>query len=120
MESSDWPEIDCCDIGILAGGCSGPLTEAQLFRNAFRGRIAIVEMRQSLGRGLVYSTPFEEHLLNVTAGQWARFQISRGIFSNGSPGSVGLALLLMRLLLANCTANILGTCLGMRLLECKG
>jgi uncharacterized NAD(P)/FAD-binding protein YdhS len=55
------------DIAIVGGGCSGVLVAVQLLRRRFPGRIAIVEMHGTLGRGLAYSTPFEQHLLNVPA-----------------------------------------------------
>jgi uncharacterized NAD(P)/FAD-binding protein YdhS len=45
------------------------LVAVQLFRNGYRGRIAIVEPREELGAGLAYSTQFERHLLNVPAGK---------------------------------------------------
>jgi uncharacterized NAD(P)/FAD-binding protein YdhS len=38
-------------------------------RKGFGGSLAIVEPHASLGRGLAYSTPFDEHLLNVPAGK---------------------------------------------------
>jgi uncharacterized NAD(P)/FAD-binding protein YdhS len=57
------------DIAIVGGGCSGTLVATQLFRHGFRGRLAVVESRSELGRGLAYSTQFSEHLLNVPAGK---------------------------------------------------
>ncbi len=54
---------------IVGGGCSGLLVAVQLLRRGFRGTLTIVEPRRNLGRGLAYSTPFEEHLLNVPAGK---------------------------------------------------
>jgi hydroxyacylglutathione hydrolase len=42
---------------------------AQLFRHGFQGTVTIVEPRAALGRGLAYSTSFDEHLLNVPAGK---------------------------------------------------
>lgn len=57
------------DIAIVGGGCSGVLVAAQLFRQAFGGSVTIVEPRAALGRGLAYSTPYDEHLLNVPAGK---------------------------------------------------
>jgi uncharacterized NAD(P)/FAD-binding protein YdhS len=46
---------------------------AQLLRNGFAGRIFIVEARESLGRGLAYSTAFDQHLLNVPAEKMSAF-----------------------------------------------
>ncbi|MGA2049496.1 MAG: FAD/NAD(P)-binding protein, partial [Terracidiphilus sp.] len=54
---------------IVGGGCSGLLVAVQLLRRGFRGTLTIVEPRRNLGRGLAYSTPFEEQLLNVPAGK---------------------------------------------------
>jgi uncharacterized NAD(P)/FAD-binding protein YdhS len=61
--------MDCDSVAIAGGGCSGLLVAAQLFRQGFRGSVAIVEPRPALGRGLAYSTPYDEHLLNVPAGK---------------------------------------------------
>jgi uncharacterized NAD(P)/FAD-binding protein YdhS len=61
--------MDTCQIAIVGGGCSGLLVAVQLLRHGFRGSIALFEMRSRLGRGLAYSTPFDEHLLNVPAGK---------------------------------------------------
>jgi uncharacterized NAD(P)/FAD-binding protein YdhS len=55
------------DLVVIGGGCSGALVTAQLLRRGFPGRIAIVEPRAELGRGLAYSTAFDGHLLNVPA-----------------------------------------------------
>src|SRR5258706_15355250 len=65
--------VDCCDVAIVGGGCSGLLVAAQLFRQGFGGSVAIVEPRAELGRGLAYSTPFDDHLLNVPAGKMSAF-----------------------------------------------
>jgi len=54
-------------IAIIGGGCSGVLVAVQLLRNGFEGPIDVVEPRQELGRGLAYSTPYDQHLLNVPA-----------------------------------------------------
>ena len=59
--------METCEIAIVGGGCSGLLVVVQLLRQGFAGSVAIVEMRSRLGRGLAYSTPFDEHLLNVPA-----------------------------------------------------
>jgi len=73
MESSGPGGSHCCEIAIVGGGCSGTLTAAQLLRHGFQGGITIIEMRPRLGRGLAYSTPFEQHLLNVPAGNMSAF-----------------------------------------------
>jgi uncharacterized NAD(P)/FAD-binding protein YdhS len=59
--------METCEIAIVGGGCSGLLVAVQLLRQGFTGAIAIAETRSRLGRGLAYSTPFDEHLLNVPA-----------------------------------------------------
>src|SRR5947209_14128853 len=56
-------------IAIVGGGCSGLLVAVQLHRQGYEGQITIVEPRAELGRGLAYSTRFDEHLLNVPAGK---------------------------------------------------
>jgi uncharacterized NAD(P)/FAD-binding protein YdhS len=56
------------DIAIIGGGCSGALVAAQLLRNGFSGHIGIIELRSTLGCGLAYSTGFDQHLVNVPAG----------------------------------------------------
>ena len=61
-------EPHCCSIAIVGGGCSGALIAVQLLRNGFQRRVTIIEPRARLGLGLAYSTPFDQHLLNVPAG----------------------------------------------------
>jgi uncharacterized NAD(P)/FAD-binding protein YdhS len=61
--------VGCSDVAIVGGGCSGVLVAAQLYRQGFRGRVTIVEPHPALGRGLAYSTPYDEHLLNVPTGK---------------------------------------------------
>lgn len=61
--------MGCDSVAIAGGGCSGLLVAAQLFRQGWNGRVVIVEPRPALGRGLAYSTPYDEHLLNVPAGK---------------------------------------------------
>ena len=57
------------NVAIVGGGCSGLLVAANLFRNGFQGRLAVIEPRARLGAGLAYSTSFIQHLLNVPAGK---------------------------------------------------
>ena len=61
------PSSQICDVAIIGGGCSGVLVAARLLRGGFEGSVVIVEERSELGRGLAYSTPFQQHLLNVPA-----------------------------------------------------
>lgn len=58
-----------CSVAIVGGGCSGLLVAVQLYRSGFKDRVTIIEPRERLGDGLAYSTPFEQHLLNVPAGK---------------------------------------------------
>src|SRR5882724_2337517 len=67
-------------VAIVGGGCSGLLVAVQLWRNGFTGRIVIVEPRAELGRGLAYSTRFDEHLLNVPAGKMSALPEEPGHF----------------------------------------
>src|SRR3954469_25208114 len=62
-------EAHCTGVAIVGGGCSGLLVAVHLLRNGFTGGITIIEPRAELGRGLAYSTRFDEHLLNVPAGK---------------------------------------------------
>ena len=69
-----------CGVAIVGGGCSGLLVAVQLLRNGFRGRVTIIEPRERLGAGLAYSTPFEQHLLNVPAGKMSALAGEPGHF----------------------------------------
>ncbi|MGA7235671.1 MAG: FAD/NAD(P)-binding protein, partial [Bryobacteraceae bacterium] len=68
-QSESTEEAGCPGIAIVGGGCSGLLVAVQLLKLRYRGRITIIEPRSKLGRGLAYSTQFDEHLLNVPAGK---------------------------------------------------
>jgi uncharacterized NAD(P)/FAD-binding protein YdhS len=68
-QSETTGDADCRGIAIVGGGCSGLLLAVQLLKLRYRGRITIVEPRSKLGRGLAYSSQFDEHLLNVPAGK---------------------------------------------------
>ncbi len=71
-----------CNIAIVGGGCSGALVAAQLLRSGFPGQVAVIEMRPRLGYGLAYSTPFEQHLLNVPAAKMSALTDQPGHFSD--------------------------------------
>ena len=73
MDSVEGCQSHCCEIAIVGGGCSGALVAAQILRSGFSGRIAIIETRLRLGHGLAYSTPFEQHLLNVPTRNMSAF-----------------------------------------------
>jgi uncharacterized NAD(P)/FAD-binding protein YdhS len=62
-------DSNCRGVVIVGGGCSGVLVAAHLLRKGYRDPLTIVEPRAELGRGLAYSTRFDEHLLNVPAGK---------------------------------------------------
>jgi uncharacterized NAD(P)/FAD-binding protein YdhS len=68
------------DVAIVGGGCSGALVATQLLQNGFSGNILLVEARPRLGHGLAYSTPFDQHLLNVPAGNMSAFPDEPGHF----------------------------------------
>ncbi|MGA7237056.1 MAG: FAD/NAD(P)-binding protein [Bryobacteraceae bacterium] len=68
-QSETSAEADCPGIAIVGGGCSGLLVAVQLLKLRYRGRITIIEPKSKLGRGLAYSTQFDEHLLNIPAGK---------------------------------------------------
>jgi uncharacterized NAD(P)/FAD-binding protein YdhS len=69
-------------IAIVGGGCSGLLTAVQLIRSGFRGRLTVIEPREQLGAGLAYSTTFDQHLLNVTAGKMSALSDQPSDFLN--------------------------------------
>jgi uncharacterized NAD(P)/FAD-binding protein YdhS len=60
-------------VAIVGGGCSGLLVALHLLRGGFRDRLTVIEPREQIGLGLAYSTPFQEHLLNVRAGKMSAF-----------------------------------------------
>lgn len=53
---------------IVGGGASGVLAAAHLLRSDPQARVTLVEPRDRIGLGLAYSTPDQNHLLNVRAG----------------------------------------------------
>jgi uncharacterized NAD(P)/FAD-binding protein YdhS len=73
MDSVEGCQSDCFEIAIVGGGSSGALVAAQVLRSGFSGRLAIIETRPRLGHGLAYSTPFEQHLLNVPTRNMSAF-----------------------------------------------
>lgn len=55
-------------IIIIGGGASGVLLAAHLLRDLESDiRVTLIEKRTAFGRGLAYSTPLDEHILNVSA-----------------------------------------------------
>src|ERR1700732_3281094 len=68
-------------IVIIGGGLSGTALAIQLLLQAVVDvHITIIEPRQSLGRGVAYSTQFDSHLLNVRAGDMSILPDSPGHF----------------------------------------
>jgi uncharacterized NAD(P)/FAD-binding protein YdhS len=56
-------------IAIVGGGCSGLLVAAHLLERSPDLDLTIFEPHAELGRGVAYSTPWPQHLLNVPAAQ---------------------------------------------------
>ncbi|HEY3740046.1 MAG TPA: FAD/NAD(P)-binding protein, partial [Bryobacteraceae bacterium] len=59
-------------VVIVGAGCSGSLVATHLLRQAHSVHLDIVDLRAS-GRGLAYSTAWDQHLLNVRAGRMSAF-----------------------------------------------
>src|SRR5271168_983703 len=60
-------------ILIIGGGASGALAATALIDADASISVTIIEPREKLGRGVAYSTPYEEHLLNVPASRMSAF-----------------------------------------------
>lgn len=55
-------------VAIIGGGYSGAMTAVHLLRQHIKSLdVTIIEPRRELGWGLAYSTPSQQHLLNVPA-----------------------------------------------------
>jgi uncharacterized NAD(P)/FAD-binding protein YdhS len=54
-------------VAIVGGGASGTLTAVHLLRSAAPVRVVLIERGDRTARGVAYSTPFPQHLLNVPA-----------------------------------------------------
>ena len=67
-------------VAIVGGGASGVLTAVHLLRRRVPVRVALVEERSRLGRGVAYSTTCDAHLLNVPAGGMSAFADEPGHF----------------------------------------
>lgn len=59
------------DVAIVGGGFSGTLQAIQLLRRG--ARVTLIERAPRLARGVAYSTPHPEHLLNVRASGMSAF-----------------------------------------------
>ncbi|MBD2200571.1 MULTISPECIES: FAD/NAD(P)-binding protein [Calothrix] len=61
-------------IAIIGGGFSGSLVAANILRHAtIPLSIKLIERRTEIGKGVAYSTPVKNHLLNVPAGKMSAF-----------------------------------------------
>ena len=59
---------------IIGGGASGVMLTAHLLRSDDPGlRVTLVEPRDSFGKGMAYSAPLPDHLLNVAATNMSAF-----------------------------------------------
>lgn len=63
-------------IAIVGGGFSGSMLAVHLLRSGagWIDRVALIERAPRFGRGVAYSTPCPQHLLNVPAGRMSAFQ----------------------------------------------
>jgi len=58
-------------VAIIGGGYSGTLQAISLLRRG--ARVTLIERAEQVGRGVAYSTPHSDHLLNVRAGAMSAF-----------------------------------------------
>lgn len=65
--SGSGPDRPGPHVLIVGGGASGVLAAAHILRADPLSRVTLVEPRDRLGLGLAYSTPDQNHLLNVRA-----------------------------------------------------
>lgn len=62
------------DIAIVGGGAAGVLVAIQLLRQARHPlRVALIEIAPAIARGVAYSTPYPEHVLNVPVQKMSAF-----------------------------------------------
>lgn len=78
-------------VAIIGGGCAGSLVAAHLLRQQQPVHIDLIDPRIP-GRGLAYSTAWDQHLLNVRAARMSAFGSQPSDFlawlrSNGRPGA---------------------------------
>jgi uncharacterized NAD(P)/FAD-binding protein YdhS len=66
------PELSPLRVAIAGGGFSGTLVAVHLLRGARRVHIDLIDPRPT-GRGLAYSTIWDDHLLNVPAVRMSAF-----------------------------------------------
>ena len=58
-------------VAVIGGGYSGTLQTIHLLRSG--AEVTLIERAKRLGRGIAYSTPYADHLLNVAAGRMSAF-----------------------------------------------
>lgn len=67
-------------VAVIGGGYSGTLQAIQLLRRG--AGVTLIERAGRLGRGIAYSTPHADHLLNVPAGRMSAFPDEPGHFAH--------------------------------------
>ncbi|HEX8535800.1 MAG TPA: FAD-dependent oxidoreductase [Allosphingosinicella sp.] len=67
-------------LAIIGGGFSGTLAAIQLLRRGHQ--VTLIERAERVGRGVAYSTPHADHLLNVRASGMSAFPEEPDHFSN--------------------------------------
>jgi uncharacterized NAD(P)/FAD-binding protein YdhS len=67
-------------VAIVGGGFSGTLAAVQLLRRGLR--VTLVERAERVARGVAYSTPHADHLLNVRASGMSAFPDEPDHFAN--------------------------------------
>jgi uncharacterized NAD(P)/FAD-binding protein YdhS len=67
-------------VAIIGGGYSGTLQAIQLLRRG--ATVTLVERAKRVGRGIAYSTPHDDHLLNVAARRMSAFPDEPSHFSD--------------------------------------
>jgi len=68
-------------VAIVGGGYSGTLQAINLLRHGV-ARVTLIEREDRLARGVAYSTPRPEHLLNVRAASMSAFAHEPAHFAN--------------------------------------
>jgi uncharacterized NAD(P)/FAD-binding protein YdhS len=66
-------------VAVIGGGYSGTLQTIHLLRRG--AEVTLIERAERLGRGIAYSTPYADHLLNVPAGRMSAFPDQPGHFA---------------------------------------
>jgi len=77
-------------IAIVGGGYSGTLQAINLLRHS-QARVTLIERADRLARGVAYSTPHADHLLNVRAGRMSAFADAPDHFATWWGDAAGFA-----------------------------